>query len=57
VQSVEQLLPLQRTLPLHDPLPRQVIVFIAPSACTPLAHDCGPEQVAWQVVPEQETTP
>ena len=46
VQSVEQLLPLQRTLPLHEPLPRQVIVFIAPSACTPIAHDCGPEQVA-----------
>ena len=46
VQSVEQLLPLQRTLPLHEPLPRQVIVFVAPSACTPIAHDCGPEQVA-----------
>ena len=32
VQSVEQVFPLQRTRPLHDPLPRQVIVFIAPSA-------------------------
>ena len=57
VQSVEQLLPLQRTLPLHDPVARQVMVFIAPSACTPPAHDCGPEQVAWHVVPEQATTP
>jgi hypothetical protein len=57
VQSVEQLLPLQRTLPLHDPAPRQVMVFIAPSACTPVAHDCGPEQVAWHDVPEQPTTP
>jgi hypothetical protein len=57
VQSVEQLLPLQRTLPLHALLPRQVIVFEAPSACTPIAHDCGPEQVAWHDVPEQLTTP
>jgi len=57
VQSVEQLLPLQRTLPLHEPVARQVMVFIAPSACTPIAHDCGPEQVTWHVVPEQPTTP
>jgi len=57
VQSVEQLLPLQRTLPLHDPLPRQVIVLAAPSACTPPAHACGPEQVAWHEVPLQATTP
>lgn len=32
VQSVEQLLPLQRTPPLHEPLPRQVIVFPPASA-------------------------
>jgi hypothetical protein len=57
VQSVEQLLPLQRTLPAQAPLPRQVIVFEPPSAWTPMAHDCGPEQVAWQDVPEQATTP
>jgi hypothetical protein len=57
VQSVEQLFPLQRTVPLHEPLPRQVIVFVAPSACTPIAHDCGPEQVAWHDVPEQPTWP
>jgi len=57
VQSVEQLLPLQRTLPLHEPVPRQVIVLAAPSACTPDAHDCGPEQVAWQLVPLHATTP
>jgi hypothetical protein len=46
VQSVEQLLPLQRTLPRHDAPPRQVIVLEAASAATPAAHDCGPEQVA-----------
>lgn len=39
VQSVEQALPLQRTLPLHDPVPRQVTVFVAPSAWTPWAQD------------------
>ena len=32
VQSVVQLLPLQRTIPAHEPLPRQVIVFPAASA-------------------------
>jgi len=32
VQSVEQLLPLQRTRPAQAPLPRQVIVFPAASA-------------------------
>ena len=57
VQSVEQLLPLQRTRPLHDPVPWQVIVLEAASACTPSAHDCGPEQVARQEVPEQTTPP
>ena len=57
MQSVEQLLPLQRTPPLHAPLPRQVIVFIAPSAWMPIAHDCGPEQLTWQVVPVQLTRP
>jgi len=57
VQSVEQLLPLQRTRPLHEPVPRQVTVLVAPSACTPSAHDCGPEQVARQEVPEQATPP
>jgi hypothetical protein len=46
VQSVEQLLPLQRTLPRHEPLPRQVMVLEAASPSTPDAHDCGPEQVA-----------
>jgi hypothetical protein len=46
VQSVEQLLPLQRTLPLQDPLPRQLIVFDAASAWTPMLHDCVPMQVA-----------
>jgi hypothetical protein len=46
VQSVEQRLPLQRTRPAHARLPRQVIVLVAPSACTPIGHDCGPEQVA-----------
>ena len=57
MQSVEQSLPLQRTPPLHAPLPRQVIVFIAPSAWMPVAHDCGPEQVVWHVVPVQLTLP
>jgi hypothetical protein len=57
VQSVVQLLPLQRTRPLHDPLPRQLIVFDAPSACTPIAHDCGPEQFTWHEAPEQPTSP
>jgi hypothetical protein len=32
VQSVVQLLPLQRTPPLHDPVPRQVTVLPAASA-------------------------
>lgn len=45
VQSVEQVLPLQRTRPLHEPLPRQLIVFAAPSACTPMLHDSVPMQV------------
>ena len=57
VQSFEQLFPLQRTLPLHEPVPRQVIVLAAASACTPSAHDCGPEQVARHEVPEQTTPP
>lgn len=57
VQSVEHVLPLQRTLPLHEPVPRQVIVLAAPSACTPDAHDCGPEQVARHELPLQATTP
>ena len=57
VQSVEQLLPLQRTLPLHEPVPRQLIVLDPASACMPIAHDCGPEQVARQEVPEQTTPP
>jgi hypothetical protein len=45
-QLVVQVFPLQRTLPLHEPVPLQVITFVAPSAATPVAHDCGPEQVA-----------
>jgi len=45
-QFVVQLLPLQWTLPAHEPVPLQVITFVAPSAATPIAHDCGPEQVA-----------
>lgn len=57
MQSVVQLLPLQRTRPLHDPLPRQLIVFDAPSACTPIAHDWGPEQFTWHDTPEQPTSP
>jgi hypothetical protein len=32
VQSVAQLFPLQRTRPSHALLPRQVTVFVAPSA-------------------------
>ena len=57
VQSVEQLFPLQRTRPLHAPLPRHMTVLVAPSAWMSIAHDCGPEQVAWHVVPEQPTWP
>jgi hypothetical protein len=57
VQSVEHVFPLHLTRPLHAPFPRQVIVFMAPSACTPIAHDCGPEQVVWQEVPVQVTRP
>ena len=56
-QVVVQVLPLQRTGPLHELIPLQVIPFIAPSAPTPIAHDCGPEQLAWQDVPEQLTPP
>jgi hypothetical protein len=57
VQSVEQVLPLQRTRPLHDPLPRQLIVLAAASAWMPMLHDSVPMQVTWQVVPLQVTRP
>jgi len=45
VQSVVQVLPLQRTRPAHAPLPRQEMLFPAASAPIPIRHDCGPAQV------------
>ena len=45
VQSVVQVLPLQRTRPAHAPLPRQEMLFPAASASTPIAHDCAPVQL------------
>jgi hypothetical protein len=44
VQSVVQVLPLQRTRPAHAPLPRHETLLLAASAATPIAHDCGPVQ-------------
>ena len=45
VQSIVQVLPLQRTRPAHAPLPRQEMLFPAASAPTPIAHDCAPVQL------------
>ena len=57
VQSVEHVLPLQRTRPLHDPLPRQLIVLDAPSAWMPMLHDSVPMQIVRHDVPLQVTRP
>jgi hypothetical protein len=51
VHSTSQLLPPQVIGPLHEPIPEQVIVFIAPVAATPPAQELAPLQVTVQVDP------
>lgn len=51
VHSTSQLLPPQVMAPLHDPMPEQVIVFIAPLPETPAAQEPLPLQVTVQVEP------
>jgi hypothetical protein len=51
VHSVSQLLPPQVMGPWQAPMPVQLMVFVAPVAETPAAHELVPLQVTLQVVP------
>ena len=52
-----QTLPLQGSLPAHDPLPMQEILFIPALLDTPEAQDIEPPQFVVQLFPEQVTIP
>jgi len=51
VHSVSQLLPPQVIGPWHEPMPVQLMVFVAPVPATPPAQELVPLQVTLQVVP------